>query len=232
MKSTETDIKNDVRGAAADGAASYSEEDITALGNPGKPQGAAGAEMLMRMNDSHYEVTGWALGFFDFDDDDRVLDIGCGGGLTLGRMAEMFGRGHLTGADYSDVSVRLTTENNRQLVEKGRLEVVEASVEALPFGEGSFDKIITVESFYFWPDPQENLREVRRVLRKGGHFLLVMDIYEKEGLSSHARRNIEDYNLYVPGIAGFRSLFAEAGFAETRVHTCEGQDWICVEGIK
>ena len=49
---------------------------------------------------------------------------------------------------------------------KAEDEVLEGSVEALPFADDGFDKIITVESFYFWPDPQENLKEVRRVLKE------------------------------------------------------------------
>ena len=61
---------------------------VTELGNPRKPHGDAGAEMLEGMNERHFAVTGWALGFFDFDENDRVLDIGCGGGETIRRMSE------------------------------------------------------------------------------------------------------------------------------------------------
>ena len=53
------------------------------------------------------------------------------------------------------------------------MDLVEASVEKLPFADNAFDKIITVESFYFWPDPAENLKEVYRVLKEQGTFLLV-----------------------------------------------------------
>ena len=56
-------------------------------------------------------------------------------------------------------------------------------MEELPFSDSSFDKIVTVESFYFWPDPEENLKEVYRVLAEDGTFLLVADIYQKEGLA-------------------------------------------------
>lgn len=64
------------------------EDEITRIGNPRKPQGEEGRQMLKRMNESHAEVTEWALGFFDFHESDDALDIGCGGGATLARMAK------------------------------------------------------------------------------------------------------------------------------------------------
>lgn len=145
-------------------------------------------------------------------------------------MSEKIPKGHLTGVDYSPVSVELSRETNAQDIQNGKMEVLEASVEHLPFEEGSFDKIITVESFYFWPDPAENLKEVLRILKKGGVFLLIADIYQKEGLRESVLENIKQYHLFNPTKEEFRRLFEQAGFAETRIHTKEGEDWICVEG--
>lgn len=54
------------------------QEEVTRIGNPRKPEGTEGEEMLERMNQSHYEVTGWALSYWEIQEDDRVLDIGCG----------------------------------------------------------------------------------------------------------------------------------------------------------
>lgn len=206
--------------------------DITRKGNPRKPQGEEGAQMLLRMNDSHGAVTQWALGHLALAPGDHVLDIGCGGGATLARLSAQLPAGHLTGVDYSDVSVALSRQTNAADVASGKLEVLEASVEALPFGADTFHKIVTVESFYFWPNPLENLKEVRRVLRPGGVFLLVADIYQKEGLSPETLENIARYQLLNPTPEEFAAMFRQAGFAESRIHTKEGTNWICVEGIK
>ena len=112
------------------------------------------------------------------------------------------------------------------------MKVLEGSVEALPFTDDEFDKIITVESFYFWPDPQENLKEVQRVLKKGGTFLLVADTYNKEGLDPKTLENIYRFHLFTPTAEEFRELFEKAGFTDIRIHVKEGTDWICVEGKK
>lgn len=208
------------------------QEEITISGNPRKPQGEDGETMLKRMNKSHSQVTGWALEHWKIAPEDEILDIGCGGGATLQRMSAEVFSGHLTGVDYSPVSVETSLETNRQDVENGKMKIVEGSVEALPFSENAFDKIVTVESFYFWPAPQENLKEVFRVLKKGGTFLLVADTYNKNGLDQKTLENIYRFHLFTPTRQEFQELFEKAGFQEIQIHVKEGTDWICVEGKK
>ena len=126
------------------------QQQITDSGNPRKPTGDDGQKMLERMNESHYAVTGWALEHWNINESDIILDIGCGGGATLKRMSDSVVSGHLTGVDYSSTSVEMSKETNYDSVKSGKTDIIEASVEHLPFLDNSFDKIITVESFYFW----------------------------------------------------------------------------------
>lgn len=208
------------------------QEEITRKGNPRKPQGEEGEQMLRRMNESHSEVTEWALGFLDFGEQDQVLDIGCGGGATLKRMSKRISKGDLTGVDYSGVSVKLSSEMNAEDIQSGKMEILEASVEKLPFEEEKFDKIVTVESFYFWPSPADNLKEILRILKKGGIFLLVADIYQKENMKEETLENIRRYQMINPTEMEFRELFEQAGFSSVEIHTKDGEDWICVEGVR
>jgi len=206
--------------------------DDLARGNPRKPEGEDGARMLSRMNESHAPVTEWALGFLKTEGARQLLDIGCGGGATMGRLARLVPEGFVRGLDYSEVSVRESADYNADLIRDGRAEVIEASVEDLPFEDGTFDRITTVESFYFWPNPEENLKEVFRVLKEGGQFLLVADIYGKAGLNQETLKNIEIYDLFNPSKEEFLVMFRDAGFTAVKVHLEEGTDWICVEGLK
>ena len=207
------------------------EMSVTEQGNPAKPQGRAGEEMLIRMNISHYDVTGWAMDFMEFSGNETVLDIGCGGGETLYRISQKT-TAHLTGMDYSPVSVRMTSERNSEIISSGRMNVIEASVEKMPFGDSSFDRIITVESFYFWKNPPENLKEVYRVLAENGIFLIVADIYGGAELSDNEIENIAKYNLYNPTPEEFEKLLVNAGFSDVKIHTKSGTNWICAEGRK
>ena len=208
------------------------EKAITAAGNPAKPTGEAGEQMLARMNESHGPLTAWGLSHFNWRGDETVLDIGCGGGATLKRMSDCVTTGHLTGVDYSETSVQTSRQTSEEAIKAGKMDVCQGSVEKLPFAGDSFDKITTVESFYFWPDPPENLKEVSRVLKKGGTFLLIAEIYERPDLSPATRENIKHYNLYNPTPETFETIFRSAGFTSVTVHIEPNEGWICVEGRK
>lgn len=194
------------------------EKAITAAGNPAKPTGEAGEQMLARMNESHGPLTAWGLSHFTWRGDETVLDIGCGGGANLKRMSDCVTTGHLTGVDYSETSVQTSRQTNEEAIKAGKMDISQGSVEKLPFADDSFDKITTVESFYFWPDPPENLKEVSRVLKKGGTFLLIAEIYERPDLSPATRENIKHYNLYNPTPETFETIFCKAGFTAVTIH--------------
>ena len=205
-------------------------DQVTAEGNPRRPEGDAGRAMLARMNESHAHLVDWGLGHLDLRPRDTVLDIGCGGGNTLARMAERVTEGHLVGIDYAETSVEASRAFNAALVERGRMEILHGSVEALPFADGHFDAAITVESFYFWPSPEESMREVARVVREGGSFLLLAEIYGRDDLPESTRAKVAEYQLTNPTPAEFEHLFRTAGFREVQVHLKEGEYWIAVVG--
>lgn len=206
------------------------DHEITIKGNPACPTGECGQQMLQRMNQSHDEVTNWGLSFLTLPQPKEILEIGCGGGATLGRLHTKFEQAQITGVDYSSVSVEQSLKWNRSLGEKGIVKVIEGSVEAMPFEENQFDAIVTVESFYFWPKPKENLKEVCRVLKPKGQFLLIADIYDNGNLSDHAKENVQMFHMTNPTKDQFYDLFKVAGFSSVRIETKD--PWICVRGEK
>lgn len=209
-----------------------SEISITELGNPAKPQGEAGALMLERMGVSHKNVTDWALSHLNINGTENVLDIGCGGGDALKKMSLAITTGHLTGADYSEVSVELSKKNNIDDINSGKMEIIQASVENLPFDDNSFNIIYTIESFYFWNNPVECLKEVRRVLAPNGIFMIIADIHGDAELSQEEIYNIKKYNLFNPTLAQFRELLEKSGFSDIKINTKDGEKWVCTESKK
>lgn len=211
------------------------ERRVTQAGNPARPEGSFGAQMLRRMNQSHEGLTNWALDFLSFAPGDQALDVGCGGGATMGRLGRRIAAagdgtlwGHVTGLDYSEVSCVQSRLANTEPIAAGAMDVVCASVAKLPFEDASFDVVTTVESFYFWPDPEANLREVARVVRPGGRFLLVADVYLHEGLDPDTLANIRKYDLTVLSPEGYEAAMLGAGFSSCRCHLSE-EGWIAVE---
>ena len=204
----------------------------TVEGNPRRPEGDAGRAMLARMNESHARLVDWGLAHLDLHAGDTVLDIGCGGGNTLARMAERVTEGHLTGIDYAETSVEASRTFNAALVDAGRMEILHGSVEALPFADAHFDAVVTVESFYFWPSPEKSLEEVARVVKKGGTFLLLAEIYGRDDLPEDIRAKVVGYDLTNPTPEEFERLFRAAGFSEVTLHFKDGEYWIAVCGVR
>lgn len=208
------------------------QEEITRLGDPSDPRGEAGIAMLTRMNLSHSLLTDRALSLVSFKGSETVLDIGCGGGAALNKMSRMLPQGKLFGIDHSQTAAGLASKNNAADIESGKMNIQCAQVAAMPFEDDMFDVILTVESFYFWKAPQSELKEVYRVLKSGGTFLLALDEYGREGLSDKTLQNAREYDLFLPTKEQLTDLLRGAGFEKTALHTYPGSDMICAEAKK
>ena len=142
----------------------------------------------------------------------RVFEVGFGNGKLVPRLIELTSRVTYAGIDYSEPMVAEAEASNRNLIEAGRAEFRHASVEAIPFANGTFDHALTVNAIYFWPDPVRALAEIRRVLRPGGNLLLVAGNPEhmaKLAFTQHGFRLYADAQL--------RELFVGAGFREAAI---------------
>src|SRR5438477_5843418 len=130
-----------------------------------KPSDRAGRAVLQRMNVSHAELTAWGLSHVAMRDDFTILDVGCGGGRTIDRLASIATKGKVFGVDYSEESVATARETNARWIEQGRVDIQLGTVSRLPFTDGTFDLVTAVETHYYWPDLPRDVREVFRVLK-------------------------------------------------------------------
>jgi len=104
---------------------------------------------------------------------DHVLELGCGSGHLLGRVAVRTPGGFATGIDPSPLMVRHARVRNRRLIDRGRAEIeVGASSDLSRFAAGRFQKVYGLHVVYFWESPLRDLDEIRRVLTPGGRLLL------------------------------------------------------------
>ena len=142
-----------------------------------KPSGRTGEAMLRSMNDRHSALTDWGLEQVAIRATDTVLDIGCGGGRTVQKLAARAAR--VWGVDFSETSVAAARALNADAIAAGRVAIEHASVEKLPFGAATCDVVTAVETHYYWPDLVANFREVLRVLRPGGTFLIIIEAYRR-----------------------------------------------------
>src|SRR5215813_350172 len=106
-----------------------------------KPRGWLGRMLLWNMNTRHSQVTDWGLGHVRIEAHDTILDVGCGGGRTLSKLAEVVTQGKVYGIDYSEESVAASKRTNARWIDTKRIEVRHGSVSQLPFPEGMFDLV-------------------------------------------------------------------------------------------
>ena len=104
------------------------------------------------------------LGALALGSADRLLDVGCGGGLLLRDALELGAT--VTGLDHSEEMVALARER------VPAAEVVLGSAERLPFADGSFTAVAMSVVFFFLDDPIGALGECRRVLGPGGRIAI------------------------------------------------------------
>ena len=73
--------------------------------NTRKPQGFGGKLMTKMMNSGHSRLSQWGFSNISVNPDAEVLDVGCGGGANIAVWLNKCRKGHVTGLDYSEVSV-------------------------------------------------------------------------------------------------------------------------------
>jgi ubiquinone/menaquinone biosynthesis C-methylase UbiE len=186
------------------------------------------------MNWSHSRLTDWGLGKICIEPQSTILDVGCGGGRTVSKLAAIATQGHVCGIDYSEESVTVSQKTNARWIDVGRVEIRQGSVSHLPFPDDVFDLVTAVETHYFWPNLAADTREVFRVLRPGGTFILIAEAYK--GAMTVAAKLAEKYlplaGMTLLSVDEHRELFATAGYSDVRVMEETGKGWICSIGRK
>ncbi len=109
-----------------------------------------------------------------------VLDIGCGGGKAINLFCSMFINSKIYGIDHSIEMVNLSRKVNKKEICKGKADIVQSDVNALPYLNNFFDIITAFDTINFWTDFDKAMNEIKRVLKKEGIFLIVNG-YPKEG---------------------------------------------------
>ena len=99
----------------------------------------------------------------------HVLDLGCGTGRLLHRLASQFPTLKGIGLDLSTEMLRQARQGNQY---RERLIYQQGNAESLPFADGQFEAVFNTISFLHYPNPEQVVLEVSRVLRQGGCFYL------------------------------------------------------------
>jgi len=144
--------------------------------------------------------------------DDYLLEVACGGGAFLKDALRSGCRA--AAVDHSPDMVRLARETNCQAVEEGRLEVLEATAEHLPFPDATFTCAAMTGVLGFLPDPVAAFAEIRRALRQGGRFVVAGSDPELKGTPGAPEPMASRLHFYLD--RELEELGRKAGFHEVR----------------
>lgn len=153
------------------------------LENFRKPKDNFGGRfMLKSMNKGHEKLASWGRSYLEIKKEYTVLDLGCGGGRNIEYFLTKANK--VYGIDHSETSVKMASEINKEAIESGRCQISVGDVRSLPFENESIDIITAFETIYFWDDIEECFKEIYRLLKNGGQFLICNEV------SSMDRRDV------------------------------------------
>lgn len=189
-----------------------------------QPHGWFGSLVMSRMLDRlNRQIVDRTLELLQLSPQQQVLEIGFGGGYALARLGRILTGGLATGIDVSAEMVgRAQSRFVREIV-AGRVRVQLADVSRLPFPDAAFDRVLTINTIYFWPDALAGLREIRRVLKPNG--LAAVSIRSKERMERSALIRYGHFvRLFSP--EDLADLMQQAGFRDVHVdHRHQGKTW-------
>jgi ubiquinone/menaquinone biosynthesis C-methylase UbiE len=186
------------------------------------------------MNLSHSSLTDWGLQQVSIANHFTILDVGCGGGRTVSKLAAIATEGKVHGVDYSNESVAATKRTNARWIDLGRVEVRHAPVSQLPFPDGIFDLVIGVETHFWWPNLPGDMREIIRATKPGGTLILIAEIYKRANtrVSKLAEKYAARAGMMLLSVDEHRELFTNAGYSDVQVIEKRKKGWICAFGRK
>ena len=132
-----------------------------------------------KMEQHHLNITEKTIRLMNLRAGERVLDLGCGSGWATRLLARLVGDGpegfgQVVGLDVSDEMVRLARESSKDFE---NILYVWGSAQQIPWEENFFDKMLSVESFYYYPDQDRALAELFRVMAPKGRIYILINLY-------------------------------------------------------
>jgi ubiquinone/menaquinone biosynthesis C-methylase UbiE len=192
----------------------------------GKPSGPLGGYMARVLNNVNARANQIAFDLMQVQPAEQVLDVGFGGGLMLGWLIMRVTQGFVAGIEISEAMLKRVGFDFRDAIQQGKLEIKRGDVSAIPYSDGRFNKVCTINTLHFWPQPEAGLREIHRVLAPGGLFVLAV---RPKGYLQRIR--FTQYGFAAFEESQLKAMLESAGFVEVHVEQRADKDMGAIFGL-
>jgi ubiquinone/menaquinone biosynthesis C-methylase UbiE len=160
------------------------------------------------MESHHSDITEQTLALMDIQPVDRILDLGCGTGWASRRMARIASSGEVVGLDVADEMLRRAEQSSSAF---RNVRYAWGSAENIPEADNTFNKVLSVESFYYYADQGRALDELRRVMASRAKLFILINLYED---NHYSLRWVTELKVPVQALseAEYKVLLEKHGF--------------------
>jgi len=188
------------------------------LSQAAKPVGFKGRIRARLMAIGHRAIYKNAATVLNLQPEDDYLEVGFGSGIFMKSYAAHVRS--IAGLDYSEDMVKLASQFNRKRVEAGTAEFRQGEASQLPWEDDKFSAVAMIETFYFFLNPLESLKEIHRVLRPGGRLVISLGWNADDGKDHTKAVKKDGIRLYTG--REMQAMFQEAGFSQSYITYFKG----------
>ena len=158
------------------------------------PTGVGGKLIFSIMNRQNRPLYDEVIRLLALSNTDNVLDIGCGNGYVLNMLAHQYDC-TFTGIDISTSIIENASNRYYKFTKDGKITFSCQNADAMSFANDSFSKAYTINTVYFWENPDTTMSEIWRILRPNG--LFINTFFSNETLSdfSHTRFGYKRFTI-------------------------------------